>query len=152
MLACPAPAARAPRELQLADAFVVAQQVIAEHQARLAVAEPKAAALDAIAESDTECSLQDVGRYLGLPPNKTVWRMEEDGILFRGTHGTLTPRADLVDAGYFRFVTTAPDEQGRCYGQTKVLRRGLTWLAVRYRGTPATACAQLAPSAQAVLQ
>jgi anti-repressor protein len=130
----PAPAATAlaTREQQIASALLLAQEVIAERDARLAVAEPKAAALDAIGESEGECSLQDVGRHLGLPPNKTVWQMEEDGLLFRGTHGTLTPRAQWIEAGYFRFVTTAPDAQGRSFGQTKVTRPGLVWLAQRY--------------------
>jgi anti-repressor protein len=103
---------------------------------RIGELEPKAAALDAIGESDGECSLQDVGRHLGLPPNKTLWRIEEDGILFRGSHGTLTPRSQWIEAGYFRYVVTTVDAQGRSFGQTKVTRRGLTWLAQRYACTP----------------
>lgn len=123
----------ATREQQLAAAVLLAQEVIAEKDARLAVAEPKAATLDVIAESDGEIQLRDVGRHLGLGPNLVIWRMEEDGILFRGTHGTLTPYARWIDAGYFRFVVTKPDANGRTFGQTKVTKRGLVWLAGRYR-------------------
>jgi anti-repressor protein len=93
---------------------------------------PKAEALDAIAESAGDLSLQDVGRHLGLPPNKTLWQMEEDGLLFRGSHGTLTPHAEWIGAGYFRYVVTKPDDTGRSFGQTKVTKRGLVWLAQRY--------------------
>ncbi len=131
---CFPPPAADTREQQLASAVLLAQEVLAERDARLAVAEPKAAALDALAESDGECSLQDVGRHMGTGPNLMIWQMEEDGVLFRGTHGTLTPHAQWIEAGYFRFVTTPPDEKGRSFGQTKVTRRGLAWLAVRYRG------------------
>lgn len=113
--------------------------------ATIAKLEPKAAALDVLAESDGECSLQEVGRHLGLGPNRTIWQMEEDGLLFRGPHGTLTPRADLIEAGHFRFVTTVPDESGRSFGQTKVTRRGLVWLATRYRKAVA-----LVPGAQSL--
>lgn len=129
----PAPVRPASREFQIATALLLAQEIITEQGARLAVAEPKAAVLDAIAESDGDLSLQDVGRHLGLGPNRAIWRMEEDGLLFRGSHGTLTPHAAWLDAGYFRYVTTAPDAAGRTFGQTKVTKRGLVWLATRYR-------------------
>jgi anti-repressor protein len=133
----PPPVALRPatREFQIATALLLAQEIITEQAARLAVAEPKAAVLDAIAESDGDLTLQDVGRHLGLGPNRAIWRMEEDGLLFRGSHGTLTPHAAWLDAGYFRYVTTAPDPQGRTFGQTKVTKRGLVWLATRYRQT-----------------
>jgi prophage antirepressor-like protein len=123
----------ATREFQIATALLLAQEIITEQGARLAVAEPKAAVLDAIAESDGDLPLQDVGRHLGLGPNRAIWRMEADGLLFRGSHGTLTPHAAWIDAGYFRFVVTHPDDTGRTFGQTKVTKRGLVWLAGRYR-------------------
>ena len=131
----PPPAALRPatREFQIASALLLAQEIITEQGARLAIAEPKAATLDAIAESDGELPLQDVGRHLGLGPNRVIWRMEEDGLLFRGSHGTLAPHAQWIEAGYFRFVVTNPDDTGRTFGQTKVTKRGLVWLAGRYR-------------------
>lgn len=131
----PAPLRPPTREFQVATALLLAKEIMDEQSARLAVAEPKAAVLDAIAESDGDLALQDVGRHLGLGPNRAIWRMEEDGLLFRGSHGTLTPHAAWLDAGYFRYVTTAPDAAGRTFGQTKVTKRGLVWLATRYRQT-----------------
>jgi anti-repressor protein len=143
---CYPPPAVATREQQLAAAVLLAQEVIAERDARLALAEPKAATLDAIAESDGELALQDVGRHLGLGPNRTIWQMEDDGILFRGTHGTLTPHAQWIEAGYFRFVVTKPDETGRTFGQTKVTKRGLVWLASRYQTRPVVVALECRPS------
>jgi prophage antirepressor-like protein len=140
-----------PRELRALVESLALRRI--EDAKRLAVAEPKAAALDAIAEADGDMSLQDAARKMGLQPNKAIWQWEEDGLLFRGSHGTLTPSVlyscSPSGNGVFRFVTTEAVE-GRVYGQTKVTPKGLTWLAQRY--APAVQLRQfaLAPAPQAI--
>jgi prophage antirepressor-like protein len=126
----PAPSALAPktREHRIALALVEANEIIAELQVAKRT-------LDAITESDGDMSLQDAARKMSLHPNKAIWQWEEDGLLFRGAHGTLTPHVRYSCSphgnGVFRFVTTEAVD-GRTYGQTKVTPKGLAWLAERY--------------------
>jgi phage antirepressor YoqD-like protein len=61
--------------------------------------------------------------------------MVEDGILFRGSHGTPEPRHELRERGLFRVRVT--ESNGNAYVQTLVSPLGLQWLAGRYPATDA---------------
>ncbi len=109
--------------LQLAAITAQALQLVAELQ-------PKAQAHDRLSAARGDVCLQDAGRILGRPPNVFCQQLEEDGILFRGSHGKLEPYAHHREAGLFRVRVT--EAQGETYLQTLVTPPGLQWLAGRY--------------------
>jgi len=109
--------------LQLAAITAQALQLVAELQ-------PKAEAHDRLSAARGDVCLQDAGRILGRPPNVFCQQLEEDGILFRGSHGKLEPYAHHREAGLFRVRVT--EAQGETYLQTLVTPPGLQWLAGRY--------------------
>lgn len=129
----PAPAEAAPvlDDQAIVDrAFLIVRGRVERLEARVAVLEPKAEAHDRLSSAEGLRNLQEVGKALGIGANRLQWRMEADGILFRGRHGVLEPKQEHVDCG--RFVLRIREDGGRQYAQTLVTGKGTAWIAERY--------------------
>lgn len=86
-----------PEEL-MAKALVVAQQTIAEREARIShltvdleIARPKADYFDQLVERNTLTNFRDTAKELGIPPRKFVNFLLEKKFLYRDQKGTLKP-------------------------------------------------------------
>lgn len=115
------------------------QKEIAERErmaaeAKLAIAAPKAEALDRMALADGEVCLQTAGKLLQQPPNKFIVWMRSLGTWIFKRHGSSRNSAytDKINAGYLavRTVTTIrPDGSERVNEQVVVTPKGLVKLA-----------------------
>lgn len=124
----PSPAQPETRAQLLARAILEAAKEIAEKDQRIALLEPKAAALDTLADCAGRHGLQEAGKLLQQPPNKWVgWLKAAGHIHERGR--SLCPRQDHIDAGRMAFKVRVVD--GQEYGQSFVTPRGLVYFSAR---------------------
>lgn len=103
-------------------------------EAALAIAAPKADALDRIALADGMLHLQAAGKALQQPPNKFIqWLREINWIYKRPGNANNYPRADKSNAGYMtvKAVTiTQQDGTDRVREQTFITPKGLAKLSM----------------------
>ena len=104
---------------------------VEQQQARLTVAEPKAAGFDRITQSQGELCLRDAAKTLGIPERKfTQWLIDRRWI-YRDQSQTLRPYADRVRSGHLaeRISTPRQTVQGeKVFAQTIVTPAGLARL------------------------
>jgi prophage antirepressor-like protein/phage antirepressor YoqD-like protein len=115
----------------LVEVFAVRRLADMEKIAELT---PKAEAHDRLSLARGDVNLQEAGRALGWGPNLFIWRLLDDGLLFRAAGGRPEPHAEHLKAGRFRVVVTERD--GQAWPQTVVTPAGLQWLAGRYPYQP----------------
>ena len=117
-----------PEELFL-RAMNVLKATVDRQRAQLAIAAPKAEALDIIAEADGDRSFQETAKALQIRPCELLsWLETNRWIYRRNTTGIWLGHAAPTNAGYLRFTTT-PRGNGLVSEQTKVTKRGLAKLA-----------------------
>jgi phage antirepressor YoqD-like protein len=112
----------------------------AEVDAQLAIAAPKAEALDRISTADGLLGLQAAGKALQQKPNKFVDWMRQNGWIYR-RHGSNVNlgRADKVNAGYLTHKVKTielPDGGERVCEQVMITPKGLTRLAQAFGVQP----------------
>lgn len=72
----------------------------AEQQERLALAEPKAAALDEIAAAEGSLNARDTAKTLGIKPGKfNTWAIKHNW-MYRDSQERLQPHSDRIQQGY----------------------------------------------------
>lgn len=102
--------------------------------AQLAIAEPKAAALDLISTADGMLGLQAAGRALQQHPNKFVAWLRENGWIYkRAGSANNCARAEKFNAGYLATKANTviqPDGTERVREQCMVTGKGLAKLAL----------------------
>ena len=117
-----------PEELFL-RAMNVLKATVDRQRAQLAIAAPKAEALDIIAEADGDRSFQETAKALQIRPCELLsWLETNRWIYRRNTTGIWLGHAAPTNAGHLRFTTT-PRGNGLVSEQTKVTKRGLAKLA-----------------------
>jgi len=116
-----------PRELQLAQAMLMAGQVIEEQRQRLALSEPKVKAHDRFMQAENTQTVRQVGKLFGLG-DKTLFRlMRECRILMKNN----LPYQHHIDAGRFK-VIQKPFHLGdeiKLYLQTVFTAKGIDWIS-----------------------
>lgn len=122
--------------LIMAKALQVADSVIKESAAKLALAEqeialaaPKVEFVDRYVEARGLQNISTVAKMLNYGPIKFSRLLESDGILYR-SGGALVPKQAHIDAG--RFALRTGEANGHSWMQTKVTAAGVDWLANRY--------------------
>lgn len=103
-----------------------------QQQARLTVAEPKAAGFDRLANSTGLYSLRDAAKTLGWPERQLAQWLVDHGWAYRGQDGRLQPYAHRCQSGYMtsklgRPVQTSTGE--RVFSQTMLTAAGLARLS-----------------------
>jgi phage antirepressor YoqD-like protein len=118
----------------LSEQKEVAERERLAAEAKLAIAAPKAEALDLMSLADGEVCLQTAGKLLQPPPNKFISWLRSLGTWIFKRHGSSRNSAytDKINAGYLavRTVTTImPDGSERVNEQVVVTPKGLVKLA-----------------------
>lgn len=107
-------------------------------QAELAVAAPKVAVHDRIADAEGSISIREASNTLRVPERKFVqWLQQRDWCYRRAGHKSLLAYAEKVKAGYLYLkqtpITDVHTGQERLSEQVRVTPLGLTVLAKRLR-------------------
>lgn len=114
-----------------------ADQIEAQ-QAQLAIAAPKAEALDLIANADGMLNLQAAGKTLQQQPNKFIAWLRENGWIYKRPGSVSnSARAEKFNAGYLAtksHVVILPDGSERVRDQVMVTPKGLAKLAGVFSG------------------
>lgn len=126
-----------PSPFQIPKTFPEALRLAAEQAERasvaeekLAIAAPKAEALDALAKAEGVCTLGALAKNLGLPPRVgLVNELVQRGVLFRsGPEKDLLPTEYYRRSGYF-VVKTHPITRNKIRKHTYVTPKGQVWMA-----------------------
>ena len=103
-------------------------------EAALAIAAPKADALDRMTLADGEVCLQTAGKLLQQPPNKFIaWLRSLGTWIFKRQGGRISAYSDKINAGYLSVRTTTtimPDGSERVREQVVVTPKGLAKLSM----------------------
>jgi phage antirepressor YoqD-like protein len=114
-----------------ADALQLAadqQRALEAQRIQIAALEPKAAALDQIAEIEGSTSVTRAAKLLGIPPKELFRFLAENRWIYRvGINGPWTGYQVKIDAGYLVQKLRVVDEQ-HAFEQVRVTRSGLTKL------------------------
>lgn len=134
--------AKAPKHLPLYQPQTRVEQVLlqlAEEQEqraiaaedKLAIAEPKAEALDALADADGTFTLTAAAKNFGISPRKEFIRvLVEWGVLYqRSKNSPLLPAEWALQRGYF--VVRTENRGGFVAQQTRVTAKGMGWIATK---------------------
>lgn len=108
-------------------------------QAYLAIAAPKVAVHDRIADAEGSISIREAANTLRVPERKFVlWLQQQDWCYRRAGHKSLLGYAEKVKAGYLYLkqtpVTDANTGQERLREQVRITPLGLTVLAKKLAG------------------
>lgn len=134
--------AKAPKHLPLYQPQTRVEQVLlqlAEEQEqraiaaedKLAIAEPKAQALDELVEADGTFTLTAAAKNFGISPRKEFIRvLVEWGVLYqRSKNSPLLPAEWALQRGYF--VVRTENRAGFVAQQTRVTAKGMGWIATK---------------------
>lgn len=114
----------------LANALVVAQNIIASRDRSIQEMAPKAAFYDAVADSRSALSMAETAKILGVPgigQNKLFALLREMGMLMSDN----LPYQDYIERGYFRVIEqkySKPDGTTMVSPKTLVLQKGLDYI------------------------
>lgn len=116
----------------VANALIVANNIIAERDKQLAEAKPKVEFFDAVAGSKDAIPIGDVAKVLdmGLGRNKLFEFLRNDGILM----GNNIPYQQYIDSGYFRTIEqkyTVPNGDVKISIKTLVYQKGVDFIRRR---------------------
>lgn len=100
-------------------------------EAALAVAAPKAAALDVIAAQPDDKTIREAAKILGVPERQFVRTLLDGNVVFRGPYGKLLPYSQVEKHGLMRVKYHEMGEDRAPSGQTLITPLGITRLAGR---------------------
>jgi phage antirepressor YoqD-like protein len=120
--------------------LIQATALLAKKDVQLAIATPKAEALDRIAMADGMLNLQTAGKVLQQPPNKFIQQLRELRWIYKPP-GCTTNRAHVekINTGYLAckaYEMTMPDGTTRVRDQVLVTPKGLAKLALLLGARP----------------
>lgn len=116
-----------PEALRLAADLAEQNQ---HQQARLAVAEPKAAALDLLSERGDACNITLVAKHLQMERKELIAHLRAKKWI--GSRSPIVANKKAIDAGYMVQTLSLNEQQGRYYPQALITAKGLTKLAQHF--------------------
>lgn len=105
---------------------------VAQQQARLTVAEPKAAGYDRISQAQGELCIRDAAKTLAIPERSFIQWLIECRWLYRDQSQALRPYAERVKSGQLAERITAPRKTAngeKVFAQTIITPAGMARLA-----------------------
>lgn len=116
-----------PTALRLA-ADLAEQKAVVEQQ--LAIAEPKAIALDQIADTTSLFTIRETAKMIKSKERELVNELLRRGWVYRDKRDALQPYAEKIAAGYVTTVMTAPVKRasGKVFSQLRITAKGVTRL------------------------
>lgn len=123
-----------PPEVIVAKALVVAQNIIAENQKKIAELTPKAEYFDALVERKLLTNLRDTAKELGIKERKFVAWLESKGFIYRDQRNQIKPFAPYItgEKRYFELKEWSTDFTAGT--QTLVTPRGKEAFRLLYKG------------------
>ncbi|MEY2864544.1 MAG: hypothetical protein RLY58_2251, partial [Pseudomonadota bacterium] len=118
-----------PTALRLA-ADLAEQKAVVEQ--RLAIAAPKAIALDQIADTTSLFTIRQTAKMIKSKERVLVNELLRRGWVYRDKRDVLQPYAEKIEAGYVTTVITAPVKQAngeeKVFSQLRITAKGVTRL------------------------
>lgn len=123
-----------PPEVLVAKALVVAQNIIAENQKKIAELTPKAEYFDALVERNLLTNLRDTAKELGIKERKFIAWLESKGFVYRDQRNKIKPFALYItgEKRYFEIKEWSTDYTAGT--QTFVTPRGKEAFRLLYKG------------------
>lgn len=123
-----------PPEVLVAKALVVAQNIIADNQRKIAELTPKAEYFDALVERNLLTNLRDTAKELGIKERKFTEWLERKGFIYRDTRNAIKPFAPYItgEKKYFEIKEWSNDFTAGI--QTLVTPRGKEAFKLLYQG------------------
>jgi phage regulator Rha-like protein len=111
--------------LQLANAVLTAQSIIADQSQKLLIAEPKAAALDLIAGSDDSRCIRDTAKELKIKPSVLTKHLLEHQWIYRQSRddaklGKVMAYQHRIDQGLIEHCSVVIEQKGQTKLATSV--------------------------------
>lgn len=88
-------------EQVVANALVVANQIIAEKEQKIKELSPKGQYFDALVESKLLTTFRDTAKEFHMPPQEFTQWLVDNGYIYRDKHKMLKPYAEYVKQGLF---------------------------------------------------
>lgn len=127
--------------LQLANAVLTAQSIIADQSKKLLIAEPKAAALDLIAGSDDSRCIRDTAKELKIKPSTLTKHLIENGWIYRQSRddaklGKVMAYQHRIDQGLIEHCSVVIEQKGQTKLATsvKITGKGFAKLSLGFSG------------------
>lgn len=119
-----------PEALRLA-ADLAEQKAVVEQQ--LAIAAPKAVALDRIADTESLFTIREAAKAIKMKERDLVAELLRRGWAYRDSRNVMQPYAEKIAVGYVTSVMTKPitgtDGQDRVFTQLRITAKGVTRLS-----------------------
>lgn len=119
-----------PEALRLA-ADLAEQKAVVEQQ--LAIAAPKAVALDRIADTESLFTIREAAKAIKMKERDLVAELLRRGWAYRDGRNVMQPYAEKIAVGYVTSVMTKPitgtDGQDRVFTQLRITAKGVTRLS-----------------------
>jgi phage regulator Rha-like protein len=113
--------------------FAQALRLAADLQDQLAIAGPKAAALDRIADTQSLFTIRESAKTLKIKERDLVALLLSRGWAFRDSRSVMQPYAEKIAAGYVTSIMTkpitGPDGQERVFSQLRITAKGVSRLS-----------------------
>ncbi len=111
-------------EIIMARALQVANNVIQQHMAELALAKPKIEFHDTVVQSNQTYKFQEAGKKLQQRPNKFIAWMREEGYINKNN----MPYQRYIEQGLFK-THSGVNDYGHAYTQGRITTKGLSYFA-----------------------
>ncbi|WP_051626120.1 BRO family protein [Kozakia baliensis] len=115
------------REQQIANAFLLSQDVIREKDEQIAILTPKATVFDKCMDLDGLYGLQQSGRILQQKPNLFIRYLKTKWLFYQG--GQLIPRSEFSMAGQQLFDVKWTVQNEKNIAQSFLTPKGLSYFA-----------------------
>jgi phage anti-repressor protein len=127
--------------LQLANAVLTAQSIIADQSQKLLIAEPKAAALDLIAGSDDSRCIRDTAKELKIKPSRLTQYLMANSWIYRQSRddaklGKVMAYQHRIDQGLIEHCSVVIEQKGQTKLATsvKITGKGFAKLSIVFSG------------------
>jgi phage antirepressor YoqD-like protein len=127
--------------LQLANAVLTAQAIIADQSQKLLIAEPKAAALDLIAGSDDSRCIRDTAKDLKIKPSRLTQYLLANRWIYRQSRddaklGKVMAYQHRIDQGLIEHCSVVIEKKGQTKLATsvKITGKGFAKLSLEFSG------------------
>jgi len=127
--------------LQLANAVLTAQAIIADQSQKLLIAEPKAAALDLIAGSDDSRCIRDTAKELKIKPSRLTQYLLANRWIYRQSReddklGKVMAYQHRIDQGLIEHCSVVIEQKGQTKLATsvKITGKGFAKLSLEFTG------------------
>lgn len=127
--------------LQLANAVITAQAIIADQSQKLLIAEPKAAALDLICDSTDSRCIRDTAKELKVKPSELTRYLLENRWIYRQSRddsrlGKAMAYQNRIDQGVIKHCTVPVDVRGetRLATSVQITGKGFAKLSLVFSG------------------